>query len=90
MLGCLNKMLAKVLVVRLGFVMDMIVCKNYSAFIKGKHLVDGVVVANEVVDHAKRTGNECMIFKVDFEKTYDSANWGFLDYMLQKFGFYKQ
>jgi hypothetical protein len=23
-----------------------------------------------------------MIFKVDFEKAYDSVDWGFLDYML--------
>ncbi|PNX93719.1 ribonuclease H [Trifolium pratense] len=29
----------------------------------------------------------CVIFKVDFEKAYDSVNWSFLDYMLQGFGF---
>jgi hypothetical protein len=29
----------------------------------------------------------CMIFKVDFEKAYNSVNWKFLEYMLTRFGF---
>jgi hypothetical protein len=67
--------------------MDSIVAKNQSAFIKGRSLVDGVVVVNEVVDLAKRSRKECVIFKVDFAKAYDSVSWNFLDYMLQRFGF---
>lgn len=39
-------------------------------FIKGRQLVDGVVVLNEVMD---------------FETAYDYDNWGFLDYTLSKF-----
>jgi hypothetical protein len=49
--------------------------------------VEGVVVVNEVIDYAKKTGKECLILKVDCEKAYDSVDWGFLDYMLQRFGF---
>lgn len=30
---------------------------------------------------------EHFTFKVDFEKTYDSVNWPFLDYLLRGFGF---
>jgi hypothetical protein len=44
-------------------------------------------VVNEVVDMAKRSGRSCLIFKVDFEKAYDSVEWSFLDYMLDRFGF---
>jgi hypothetical protein len=50
-------------------------------------LVDGVLVVNEVVDLAKKSGKDCLIFKVDFEKAYDSVDWSFLDYMLGRFGF---
>jgi hypothetical protein len=46
-----------------------------------------VVVVNEVVDLARRSGQKCLILKVDFEKAYDSVEWSFLDYMLGKFGF---
>jgi hypothetical protein len=42
---------------------------------------------NEVVDLAKTAKQKCMIFKVNFEKAYDSVNWKFLVYMLKKFEF---
>ncbi|GAU17375.1 hypothetical protein TSUD_232510 [Trifolium subterraneum] len=47
----------------------------------------GVVAVNEIIDLAKKTRKECLIFKVDFEKAYDSVSWGFLDYMMRRFGF---
>jgi hypothetical protein len=87
LLGSLYKLLSKVLARRLGKVMNSIISKNQSAFIKGRHLADGVVVANEVVDLAKRSKRECLVFKVDFEKAYDSVSWNFLDYMLRRVGF---
>jgi hypothetical protein len=67
--------------------MDRLVATTQSAFLKGRQLVDGVVVINEVVDMARRNGQSCLIFKVDFEKAYDSVEWSFLDYMLDRFGF---
>jgi hypothetical protein len=87
LLGCLYKLIAKVLAARLAKVMNSIVASTKSAFIKGRSLVDGVVVVNEVVDLAKKTGKDCLILKVDFEKAYDSVDWGFLEYMLRRFGF---
>jgi hypothetical protein len=67
--------------------MDRLVASTQSAFLQGRQLVDGVVVVNEVVDLAKRTGQSCMIFKVDFEKAYDSVEWSYVNYMLDRFGF---
>jgi hypothetical protein len=87
LLGSLYKLLAKVLAVRMAKVMDFIISKNQSTFIKGRFLADGVVVLNEVVDFVKRYKKECLILKVDFEKAYDSVSWGFLDCMLGHFGF---
>ncbi|GAU32090.1 hypothetical protein TSUD_152950 [Trifolium subterraneum] len=87
LLGSLYKLLSKVLASRLGTVMDNIISKSQSAFIKGRFLVDGVVVINEVVDLAKRAKEECVIFKVDFEKAYDSVSWNFLNYMMLRMGF---
>lgn len=39
-------------------------------------MLDGVVVANEVAEKAKRCKKECMILKVDHEKAYNSL-WSF-------------
>jgi hypothetical protein len=47
--------------------------------------VDDVLVVNEVVDWVNK--KRCVIFKIDFEKAYDSVSWSFLDYMLQRSGF---
>jgi hypothetical protein len=87
LLGCLYKLLSKVLAARLASVIGPLISVSQTAFLKGRQLVDGVVVVNEVIDCAKKHGKDCLILKVDFEKAYDSVDWGFLDFVLQKFGF---
>jgi hypothetical protein len=67
--------------------MGELVSKTQSAFLKGRKLVERVVAVNEVIDYAKKAREECIILKVDFEKSYDSFDWSFLDYMLQRFEF---
>jgi hypothetical protein len=67
--------------------MDSVVASTQSTFVKGRNLVDGVMVVNEVIDLAKKMGRACLVLKVDFEKAYDSVDWGFLEYMLRRFGF---
>lgn len=54
LLGCIYKPIAKVLAKRLASVMDSIISTTQSAFIKGRNLVDEVLVANEVVDWVKK------------------------------------
>lgn len=90
LLGSLYKLLSKVLAARLAKVIDSIISHNQSAFIKRRHIADGVVVMNELIDLARKRGKKCVIFKVDFEKAYDSICWDFLDYMLLRFGFHEK
>jgi hypothetical protein len=40
-----------------------------------------------VVDEAHKTKKELMLFKVDFEKAYDSVDWGNLDAVMGKMAF---
>jgi hypothetical protein len=68
-------------------VLANLIPKSQFSFLKGRQLVEGVVVVNEVINYAKKSGKQCVILKVDFEKAYDSVVWGFLDYMLMRFGF---
>jgi hypothetical protein len=37
------------------------------------------LIANEVVDVAHILNKELLLYKVDFEKAYDSVDWGYLD-----------
>lgn len=74
LLGSIYKLLSKVLAKRLAGVMNSIISSSQSTFIKGRQLVDGVLVINEVVDWAKKSNQEALILKVDFEKAYDSVD----------------
>ncbi|RVW72587.1 hypothetical protein VitviT2T_011580 [Vitis vinifera] len=49
--------------------------------------MDAVLIANEIVDERRRSGEEGVIFKIDFEKAYDHVRWDFLDQVLEKKGF---
>jgi hypothetical protein len=49
-------MVAKVLATRLAMVLGDLIPKTQSAFLKGRQLVEGVVVVNEVIDFAKKSG----------------------------------
>ncbi|GKV27589.1 hypothetical protein SLEP1_g36748 [Rubroshorea leprosula] len=87
LLGCVYKLLAKVLANRLKSVISEIVSEMQSAFVGGRQLVDSVLVLNEVVDEIKKKKQPAFVFKADFEKAYDSVDWSFLDWMMENFGF---
>ncbi|GKE17429.1 RNA-directed DNA polymerase, eukaryota, reverse transcriptase zinc-binding domain protein [Tanacetum coccineum] len=58
-----------------------------SAFIEDRQILDGPFILNEVIQWCKSKKKQSLIFKVDFEKAYDSVRWDFLDDVLKKFGF---
>ncbi|GKV44765.1 hypothetical protein SLEP1_g51921 [Rubroshorea leprosula] len=87
LIGAVYKIFAKLLANRLKKVLDQVIGKQQMAFISGRQLMDGVVIANEVVDEAKKKKRKSFLFKIDFEKAYDKVCWKFLDYMMQKLGF---
>ncbi|GKU89448.1 hypothetical protein SLEP1_g3583 [Rubroshorea leprosula] len=87
LIGVMYKIIAKLLANRLRKVLTKVIGEQQMAFIGGRQLVDGVIIANEVIDEVKRKKKSCFIFKVDFEKAYDKVCWEFLDYMMMRLGF---
>ncbi|GAU43492.1 hypothetical protein TSUD_92030 [Trifolium subterraneum] len=67
--------------------MPKLISDTQSAFVQGRQILDGVLIANEVIDEAKRLKREAIFLKVDFDKAYDSVDWDFLDFVLGKMGF---
>jgi len=47
-------------------IIGSVVSDSQSAFVKGKQILDGILIANEAVDEAKRMKRELLMFKVDF------------------------
>lgn len=87
LIGSLYKILAKVLANRIKQVMPKIISEIQFAFFGGRHVLDGVLIANEVIDGWKTSNRKGLVIKLDFEKAYDSVNWEFLFSMLSNFGF---
>ncbi|GKA65576.1 RNA-directed DNA polymerase, eukaryota, reverse transcriptase zinc-binding domain protein [Tanacetum coccineum] len=87
LIGSLYKIIAKVLANRLVVVLGDIVNEVQSAFVADRQILDGPFILNEVVQWCKAKKKQAMIFKVDFEKAYDSVRWDYLDEVLKKFGF---
>ncbi|MCH83355.1 putative non-LTR retroelement reverse transcriptase, partial [Trifolium medium] len=67
--------------------MGSVISESQTAFVKGRQILDGILIANEAVDEARRSKKELLLFKVDFEKAYDSVDWGYLDAVMGKMGF---
>nr|GEX71075.1 RNA-directed DNA polymerase, eukaryota [Tanacetum cinerariifolium] len=82
-----NGYIAKILANRLVGVLGDIVNEVQSAFITERQILDGPCILNEVIQWFKLKKKRSLIFKVDFEKAYDSVRWDFLDDVLKKFGF---
>jgi len=87
LVGCIYKILSKVLANRLSKVLPSVIDVNQFAFLEGRGLLDNVLVANETVDFLKREKKSGVLVKVDFGKAYNSVNWKFLYYMLDRLGF---
>ena len=86
-MGSLYEILAKVLANRLCGVIGSVISDTQSTFIKGRQILDGILVANEIVDEARRSKKELILFKVDFEKAYDSIDFDYLDEVMRNMGF---
>ena len=87
LVGCMYKILAKVLANRLRKVVGSVISETQSAFVKNRQIMDGILIANEVVDEARKSNKELMLFKVDFKKAYDSVDWRYLDDVMCKMAF---
>lgn len=49
--------------------------------------MDGVVILNEIIDEAKKRKLSRVVFKVDFEKTFNLVDWSYLDAMMAGLNF---
>ncbi|KAM0071560.1 putative RNA-directed DNA polymerase [Helianthus debilis subsp. tardiflorus] len=87
LIGCINKVISKVLVNRLKNVIHKLIAVEQTAFLAGRNIVDGPLMLNELVAWLKLKKKAGMIFKVDIHKAYDSLSWGFLNSIMEQMGF---
>ncbi|XP_071713177.1 uncharacterized protein [Rutidosis leptorrhynchoides] len=84
--GCYVSLL-HILSIRLSRIIGNLIGGEQSAFIKGRSILDIILIANELVVDVNRRKAKCFIFKADFEKAFDSIRWRFLLDIMSSMGF---
>nr|GEY38441.1 RNA-directed DNA polymerase, eukaryota [Tanacetum cinerariifolium] len=87
LIGCVYKVVTKILANRLASVISDIVSDTQSAFVAKRNILDGPFILNELLSWCKKSKKQAMFFKVDFAKAYDSVRWDYLLDILHAFGF---
>ncbi|GJS06705.1 RNA-directed DNA polymerase, eukaryota, reverse transcriptase zinc-binding domain protein [Tanacetum coccineum] len=87
LIGSMYKIIAKILANRLVLVLGDLVNEVQSAFIADRQILDGPFILNEIVQWCQSKKKQSLVFKVDFEKAFDSVRWDYLDDILRRFGF---
>ena len=87
LVGSLFKLLAKVLANRIKKVKGKVISESQNAFMKGRQILDVVLIANEVVDSRLKDNVGGVLCKLDIEKAYDHVRWSFLLAVFKKIGF---
>ncbi|GJR78737.1 putative RNA-directed DNA polymerase, eukaryota, reverse transcriptase zinc-binding domain protein [Tanacetum coccineum] len=58
-----------------------------KTFISGRQILDGALLANEIILFANQSYLKLLCLKVDFEKAFDSVCWSFLNDTMVNMGF---
>lgn len=74
LINCIFKIFSKVLTSRLGRVSQRFISSNQNAFIKGRYILDSVVVALELVHSVHKSKEHGLIIKLDYEKACDRVS----------------
>jgi hypothetical protein len=53
---------------------DSIISNSQTAFIRGRNIMEIVIILHEVIHELKRTGRHGVLFKIDFDKSYDKVS----------------
>ena len=81
------KIFTKVATCHINSLADHLISPTQIAFMRGRNILEGVIVLHETIHELHRKNLSGVIFKIDFENAYDKVKWNFLLQTLQLKGF---
>ncbi len=87
LLRSIYKILAKTLTRRIQKFLPLVIRPNQTSFVEGKSIIDNNFLAQEALVWVAESGHDLVLLLLDFEKTFDKIEWGFLFPALSKLGF---
>lgn len=87
LIGIINKIVSKVLAIRLKPIIGSVISDTQSGFIANRSITDGPLMVNEIISYLKKVKKSAMLLKIDFEKAFDKISWAFLDQVMGQMNF---
>ena len=72
---------------RLKLVLPKLVDEDQTGFIKGRFLGDNIRLLYDTISFVNDNNLPGLVLSLDFEKAFDSVDWGFMEKVLHAFGF---
>ena len=85
--NCDYKIIAFVFARRLQKVIDNLISRNQSGYIKGRYIGNNARLILDILDYCENTNTDGILLFADFQKAFDSIEWNFLFKTLEKFNF---
>jgi len=86
LVGSAYKIITKILSRRLKQVLPSLIGETQTAFVSRRQILDGALIANEIVNRLKRKRKAGVLLKLDFQKAYDTIDWNSLDTVMKEMG----
>ena len=86
LLNCDVKLVAKVMVLRMGNALDTVIDGTQTAFVPGRWIGDNVLFHLEELEYVQATQAAACIVGLDYNKAYDRVHRGWLDRCMEALG----
>lgn len=86
LVNMVQKILSKILSNRLQGCIHHLLHPSQTGFVKGRHIVEGFIYAQEALKHTSKQKIPLAIFKADIHKAFDTVSWEFITQVLNGLG----
>lgn len=87
LLNVAYKIGAKAFQLRLAHILSRFITQNQYGFLPGRNIHHSLLLMNELLQEAIKSGEEHLFLKLDVVKAFDKLEWSFIFEILHKYGF---